>query len=95
MEENNFQSRTDRLINWSKWVITLSFTSGLGCIIAMKTGADAALQKTGILFFYAILFFCASMVCAVLFVFVQSNEHSPLQPPYRFYGWESYNWLCL
>lgn len=74
MEENNFQRTADLLINWSKWLITLSFTSGVGCILAMKTSEAPALQRTGAVFFTAILFFCLSILCSSLFVFLLSKE---------------------
>jgi len=73
MEDTNFQRKVDLLINWSKWLITLSFTSGIGCVLAMKTSEAAALKRTGPVFFVAILLFCLSMLCSSLFVFMLSK----------------------
>jgi hypothetical protein len=73
MEENNVQKTADQLINWSKWLITLSFSAGVGCVLGLKTASDTALQKTGTIFFLAVLSFCLSIVCSAIFVLLLSD----------------------
>ncbi|MBC8035175.1 MAG: hypothetical protein H7Y03_13575 [Chitinophagaceae bacterium] len=68
MSENQ-EHPIDRLISWSKWMITLSFASGVGCVVIMKTAEETARQRIGAIFFLAILFFCLAVMCSALFIF--------------------------
>lgn len=61
------------LINWSKWLITINTFAATGCIVGLKTAGEST-GKVGVFFFIAILCFCASIVCATLFVFLIAKK---------------------
>jgi len=63
----------ERLIDWSKWLISINFLAATGCIVALKT-AGPAVDKVGVFFFLAILSFSLSVLCATRFVFLMAQD---------------------
>ena len=70
--ENNRVKANELLINWSKWLISINFLAATGCIIALKTAETTS--KTGVFFFFAIIFFSFSVLCSTLFVFLLASQ---------------------
>jgi hypothetical protein len=55
------------LTEWSKWLISINFLSGTGCVIALKT-APAVSPMVGAFFFGALVSFALSVLVSTLFV---------------------------
>jgi hypothetical protein len=73
MQEVKEQKTNELLTNWSKWLISINLLSAIGCVVALKD-AGAAVEKTGIFFFGAIILFSSSLICSTLFVFLMASQ---------------------
>jgi len=82
------------LIDWSKWLISINFLSGTGCVIALKT-APAVSPMVGAFFFGALLSFALSVLVSTLFVFLLAKRGDAEQTaPLPFLGMAVIQW-CL
>lgn len=70
---NKTDKANEQLVNWSKWLITINVFADTGCILGLKT-AGAAVERTGVFFFFAILSFSLSIICATLFVYLIARQ---------------------
>lgn len=68
--EPDYQKLQQSLIEWSKWVITISFSAGTGCVVVFNNNDPESPLKVGPLLFTAIFFFAASVFQSVRFTYL-------------------------
>ena len=84
------ETRSQLLINWSKWLITINFSAATGCVLVLKISNEATVQKVGPYLFMAVFFFLLSVLVSTLFVLLMAlrKEHNDID------GVSTFNWLA-
>jgi hypothetical protein len=84
--ETTSKNYDQMLTDWSKWLISINFISGVGCVIALKTAKPVPL--IGGFFFAAIVCFALSMITSTLFTLLLAKDSEKEKLP-------SFVWMAI